>query len=440
MGCGSSKAEAPKVQEKTGTLLVESPEAVVKQEAPAATTEAAAPLVDATAEKLEVPAVGKQSVAEILAPAEKLVAPAYGSAPRPSWLPSCGPGQANVDPLQWGLSIEQWIFFVRACVATDVWKALVAGKGEYNITMYDIKDYFVVPWTAGTGSSISLLMNGASSKKVELMISHAWGGSVLEVYNCLQNLVNHEGVPSSTPVFYCTFSMYQPEDGFAGGLTIDQQLTRKPFATIIESNPKHGMFIIHTSVFEVYSRMWTVHEVDEAMLAEIRINGLFDLYRWEATSLQALLAIDTEKSECRPENRLLLSDLIIHRGGFSRLNNRIVDVRKTMVGQLEEFLNKFKKIDEENRGYEERDHDFRGDWWKGEVQVDRDAPIDLCIEWKFHKAWKEAMRRVVSDLNIAGAEKFLLEAYPLGKDALPFGPAVIDVTIACPDSPPGWDI
>ena len=38
-----------------------------------------------------------------------------GSAPkaaRPDWLPKSGKGQANVDPLNWSLTIEQWIMFI----------------------------------------------------------------------------------------------------------------------------------------------------------------------------------------------------------------------------------------------------------------------------------------------------------------------------------------
>ena len=100
-------------------------------------------------------------------------------APRPDWLPKTGPGQKNVDPLKWSLSVEQWIFFVRLCVATVTWKKLAEVKGEYNITMYDINDHFVKPWTQGTGCSIALLMNTAEQLPIEGMFSHAWAGSVV---------------------------------------------------------------------------------------------------------------------------------------------------------------------------------------------------------------------------------------------------------------------
>ena len=74
-------------------------------------------------------------------------------------------------------------------------EALAEVKGEYEITMYDVNDHFVKPWTKGTGCSIAILMNKSKQLPVEGMLSHAWAGSVVETYNCLQNMVNHSGVP-----------------------------------------------------------------------------------------------------------------------------------------------------------------------------------------------------------------------------------------------------
>ena len=102
---------------------------------------------------------------------------------------------------------------MRACVDTDTWRKLAEVKGEYEITMYDVCDHFVKPWTRGTGCSIALLMNSAAQLPVEGVFSHAWAGSVVETYNCLQNMVNHAGVPSNARFFFCAFSMYQPDDG-----------------------------------------------------------------------------------------------------------------------------------------------------------------------------------------------------------------------------------
>ena len=152
--------------------------------------------------------------------------------------------------------------FIHACMQTETWKALVAAKGEYGISMHDINAHFIVPWSRGTGCSIALLLNSAKgcSMPVELMLSHAWGGSTVETFNCLQNLVNNHGVPPQTPVFFCALCLYQPEDGAPGGLSISQQLELSPFGVVIKSNPEWGMWVIHVTNFEVYSRTWTVHD------------------------------------------------------------------------------------------------------------------------------------------------------------------------------------
>ena len=80
-----------------------------------------------------------------------------------------------------------------------------------------------------------------------------------------ETLAGLHALPESTRLFYCAFCMYQPDDGVQGGLSITEQLALAPFAKIIRSPLcNHGMYIIHTRECEVYSRLWCVHEVDEA--------------------------------------------------------------------------------------------------------------------------------------------------------------------------------
>lgn len=108
----------------------------------------------------------------------KPAGPPVPPADRPDWLQKRGPGQANVEPTSWTISICDWLKFVDACRATTTWEALAAGKGdtgESGINTYDLNDHFVKPWTRGTGNSIALLMN-PKPKPAELMLSHAWAG------------------------------------------------------------------------------------------------------------------------------------------------------------------------------------------------------------------------------------------------------------------------
>lgn len=257
-------------------------------------------------------------------------------APRPDFLPTSGKRISDVRPECWTLSVFDWVNLVNHMTQTDTWRALVDAKGEYNISMYDVKDHFVVPWTRGTGCSISGLLG--SEGPTQVMLSHAWAGSVIESYNCVQNMVNRAGVPKTARLFYCVFAMYQAEDACPGSLSISAQLALGPFQKIISSRPEHGIFVVHTTNYEVYSRMWTVHELDEGLEGSIQMRGLFDIYRWSLEKFDGSIEISTENSECRAEDRVMLEKLIVSRGGFARLDDRVKEFRTSMRNQLEADL------------------------------------------------------------------------------------------------------
>ena len=283
-------------------------------------------------------------------------------AKRPKWLPKTGPGQKNVtDPTCWSLTVDQWQRFVRACRITTTWKALVDAKGdEYEITMYDVCEHFVKPWTAGTGSSIALLMNTQEQRPAEGMFSHAWAGSVMETLKCLQNAVSLSGVPLRARFFFCTFSMYQPAgerdsasgelaDGSAahGGLTISEQIEQyDPFAKIIESRPKYGMYVLHTTLSEVYERLWVAFEADAGTDAGLAMNGLFDVDRWKLEQArQAWGAVQTRNGKCGVDKDRAFIESRIKDGvckgdlqaGYERLDGVVATFRSKMQGQLPKF-------------------------------------------------------------------------------------------------------
>ena len=308
---------------------------------------------------------------------------------RPPWLPDSGPGQRNVVPLCWSLSVEQWVTFIHTCKQTDTWKALVAVKGEYNISMRDINEHFVVPWSRGTGCSIALLMNAAQQSEAECMLSHSWDGSVVETYNCLQNMVNHQGVPKAARIFFCTLSMYQPEDGAANGLSISEQLALEPFNKIIESRPQHGARVIHTTVSEVYGRKWVAHEANVAINAGIELTGLFDMYRWyQSVEEFEQTTIKTEDGECsREEDRQYIDSLVQQYGGYQRLDETIKDFRSQMGRQLRDFLGSM-----QGGGYTENTiFDWTKHWQLG-----------FSTQWKFADKWD-------------GKLPLGQESYPLGQ-------------------------
>merc|ERR1719162_570302 len=140
-------------------------------------------------------------------------------APRPSWLPTNGTGQANVETKCWSISLENWVRFINTCMATTTWSILAETKGIRKINMYDINEHFIKPWTSGTGCSIACLMDN-NQGPADLMVSHAWAGSVIETLGSIKTIITMYHVPKETRVFFCTLCMYQAEDGAVGGLSI----------------------------------------------------------------------------------------------------------------------------------------------------------------------------------------------------------------------------
>ena len=64
-----------------------------------------------------------------------------------------------------------------------------------------------------------------------------------------------------------------------------------------------------------------------------------DMYRFGLEALDASLEIDTSQSQVgRPEDRLMLEELIASRGGFARLGSVIKSFRRRMQAELSEFL------------------------------------------------------------------------------------------------------
>ena len=90
------------------------------------------------------------------------------SRPRPDWLASSGPGQLNIAPSHWSLTMRQFKYWLKDVRATAHYKSF-----EGQVSMYAINDEFIVPWSANTGNSIALLMNARSSGlAADVMISH----------------------------------------------------------------------------------------------------------------------------------------------------------------------------------------------------------------------------------------------------------------------------
>ena len=200
------------------------------------------------------------------------------------------------------------------------------------ITTADIVDHFVKPLTKESGSSLALLMatDAESVQNAQCMISHTWQASIVETLKCFKE------IDPSASCFFCAFSLYQNGDDHPDALTISHQVELTPFAKIIESEPYYGMMVIHTSISDVYERLWVVHEADEARAAGITIRGLFDLDSFEAKDVKKLAStVNTRAAGVSVESdRILIQARIDEHGGYEELDERIRQLRDEMNSHL----------------------------------------------------------------------------------------------------------
>ena len=102
------------------------------------------------------------------------------------------------------------------------------------------------------------------------------------------------------------------------------------------------MFVLHTTIAEVYERLWVVHEADLCVDAKLQLRGLFDLYRWtgvHVNNFNSAPAVRTRKGKCGvPEDEAYIAGLVRDRGGHDRLDGVIAEVRWKMLGELKDNL------------------------------------------------------------------------------------------------------
>ena len=194
-------------------------------------------------------------------------------------------GNREVDPTSWGISVKQFETFIRACKATTEWAALrdeeqrqVWGpedspdygkllKPAGYVSGYQMDQSFVTPWTSGTGSSVSLLMNKQQPLEADFMISHAWSESMEEVLDAVEGDTK---LTESTTVWFCMFAIFQNQpidwgDASKGGKDISgpsilEQLALKPVPFEAVIGMALGMIVLHTTGHnsEPFSRLWCV--------------------------------------------------------------------------------------------------------------------------------------------------------------------------------------
>ena len=175
--------------------------------------------------------------------------------------------EGAVPPYEWGMYLAQLTLFVDVCQThAEKWQGLKNetndfGKKSGYVDAYQLNNHYVKAWTAGTGCSVSRIMNLHKPLAATHMISHAWAEDMNQVVSALQRSPK---VQERDVVWFCLLACYQPEDGH--GPTITCQLELDPFGLVIAS-ARH-MLVIHTTTADVYDRLWCCYECDVAIAEE----------------------------------------------------------------------------------------------------------------------------------------------------------------------------
>jgi len=219
-----------------------------------------------------------------------------------------------------------------------------------SVSMYDICTMFVKPWTKGTGCGLAVLMSKHREEEPKKMLSHAWGEDVEECISALKRYFELNAIDFDIPIWFCVFANYQCEDGC--GPTVAQQLEMDPFARVIESpslKKEHGgfgMVAVHTTMEDLYKRLWCVYEVDKALehmvdvssaMSEPYVNEMVRRaelfiergYSWEECLKGAGIVAVTINAKCgyADDEKMLIEIIQKKEGGFNGLDAVVRDFR-----------------------------------------------------------------------------------------------------------------
>ncbi|CAE8582397.1 unnamed protein product [Polarella glacialis] len=281
-----------------------------------------------------------------------------GEPSRPRWLPTEGPGNMNVLPNEWGMTLSQWAAFTMACrMCEDKWKELendTTGKepGKLHVNLYQITKAFVKPWTRNLGNSVALLMNNAKPLKTELMVSHCWGEDIIEAMVAVLSKASISGMSFKTVLWFCAYAQYQPgdEEGDCGP-GVAPQLALDPFCAVIGSNPRFGMMVVHTSTAELYGRLWCVYEVNASEDSKVMCFGAMSMSYFQEYMTRQLRNKESSEEICKcmseeakcwsKDDEIMIKAKIENSIGYEALNTKILDFR---VGACEAQANALRPL------------------------------------------------------------------------------------------------
>lgn len=253
-------------------------------------------------------------------------------------------------PEMWAMTLGQWNKFIDYCRASSKWQEIKKCSRNECVNLHDMVKHFVIPWSLGTGCSIALLMNTDEPLEAQVMLSHSWEEDMEECQEAVNMYFKSEGIPVETPVWFCGFSQYQPED--IPEVNIEEQIKLEPFTSVIKSESvRNGgrMIAVHTTQGDLYERMWCVREVGEAMHEKVQVTAAFSHkysknFRCDFKNyLESGCSLDEALTLCKvPVNSLAancskIADkkanvaALIKLGGFEAIDKEVTDWRRKVL-------------------------------------------------------------------------------------------------------------
>ncbi|CAE7795999.1 unnamed protein product [Symbiodinium microadriaticum] len=237
-------------------------------------------------------------------------------------LPSClGPAvwtNREVPPQDWAMTAAQFREFLSECRETQLWRWIKEMRDV--VTLYDLVQHLVKPWTRGTGCGIALLINHQKPCRAQLMISHTWAEDMDECEEAIVDYCLEANSGLATSIWFCGFAQYQAGDEPGDvGPSVSEQLELDPFGSVIRHTTSAlGMVVVHTSSAAVYERLWCVYEIAEATRLESTVGFAFSerYLNQRHTSLVELLKARTDSAVCsNPADSAMIRSRIQDQGG-----------------------------------------------------------------------------------------------------------------------------
>ena len=96
--------------------------------------------------------------------------------------------------------MQEWCDVIEHCEKLPVYA--LTHKQKRFVSMYDLNDLVVKPWTKGTGCGLSIMMSQQREQEAKLMVSHAWGEDVEECMAAMKSFFDLKKISYSTPIWF----------------------------------------------------------------------------------------------------------------------------------------------------------------------------------------------------------------------------------------------